>query len=55
MLLCRYCLAMRIPQLTRQIHLLADEQIGQMYELMNAIRERELSENDPEFDPTKTK
>lgn len=32
-----------------------DEQIAQMYELMNAIRERELAENDPEFDPTKGK
>lgn len=30
-----------------------DEQIAQMYELMNSIRERELADNDPEFDPTK--
>lgn len=28
----------------------ADQQIGQLYELMNAIREQELSENDPEYD-----
>ena len=26
----------------------ADQQIGQLYELMNAIREKELAENDPE-------
>jgi hypothetical protein len=26
-----------------------DEQIGQMYELMNAIRARELADNDPEY------
>nr|POE64886.1 hypothetical protein CFP56_69578 [Quercus suber] len=29
----------------------ADQQIGQMYELMNSIRERELAENDPEYEP----
>lgn len=28
-----------------------DEQIAQLYELMNAIREKELSENDPEHEP----
>ncbi len=28
-----------------------DEQIAQMYELMQAIRERELAENDPEYKP----
>lgn len=28
-----------------------DQQIGQLYELMNAIREKELSENDPEYEP----
>ena len=27
-----------------------DQQIGQLYELMNAIREKELAENDPEYD-----
>ena len=26
-----------------------DQQIGQLYELMNAIREQELEENDPEY------
>jgi hypothetical protein len=26
----------------------ADQQLGQMYELMQAIRKRELEENDPE-------
>lgn len=29
-----------------------DQQIGQMYELMNAIREHELAENDPEHEPS---
>ena len=35
----------------------ADQQIGQLYELMNSIREKELAENDPEFqlDPTASK
>lgn len=28
----------------------ADQQIGQMYELMNSIRERELADNDPEYE-----
>lgn len=35
---------------------MSDQQIGQMYELMNAIREKELRENDPEYrmyDPPK--
>ena len=27
-----------------------DQQIGQLYELMNAIREKELAENDPEYE-----
>ena len=31
----------------------ADQQLGQMYELMSAIRKQELEQNDPEFDPTK--
>lgn len=26
-----------------------DQQIGQLYELMNTIREQELEENDPEY------
>ncbi|KAK0263026.1 hypothetical protein LTR91_011281 [Friedmanniomyces endolithicus] len=30
---------------------MSDEQIAQMYELMQAIRERELAENDPEYKP----
>ncbi|GAB7353869.1 hypothetical protein MBLNU459_g4227t1 [Dothideomycetes sp. NU459] len=30
---------------------MSDEQIAQMYELMNAIREKELQENDPEYLP----
>ena len=30
-----------------------DQQIGQLYELMSAIRKEELEQNDPEFDPTK--
>jgi len=33
--------------------LFADQQIGQLYELMNTIRKEELEQNDPEFDPTK--
>ena len=28
-----------------------DQQIGQLYELMNAIRKKELAENDPEYNP----
>ncbi|KAF2169723.1 hypothetical protein M409DRAFT_52232 [Zasmidium cellare ATCC 36951] len=28
---------------------MSDQQIGQMFELMNAIREKELQENDPEY------
>ena len=27
-----------------------DQQVGQLYELMIAIREKELSENDPEYE-----
>jgi hypothetical protein len=27
----------------------ADQQIGQLYELMQAIRKQDLEENDPEF------
>jgi hypothetical protein len=30
---------------------MSDEQIAQMYELMRAIREKELVENDPEYVP----
>ncbi|KAK3071028.1 hypothetical protein LTR53_009424 [Teratosphaeriaceae sp. CCFEE 6253] len=30
---------------------MSDEQIAQMYELMQAIRERELADNDPEYKP----
>lgn len=30
---------------------MSDQQIAQMYELMQAIREKELSENDPEYIP----
>ena len=30
---------------------LVDQQIGQLYELMSAIREKELAENDPEYEP----
>lgn len=28
-----------------------DQQLGQMYELMNSIRNQELEENDPEYKP----
>ncbi|KAI7084746.1 hypothetical protein KC356_g6469 [Hortaea werneckii] len=28
---------------------MSDQQIGQLYELMNSIRERELAENDPDY------
>lgn len=31
---------------------MSDQQIGQMYELMQAIREKELEENDPDYVPT---
>ncbi|GAB7353868.1 hypothetical protein MBLNU459_g4227t2 [Dothideomycetes sp. NU459] len=34
-----------------QANMQLDEQIAQMYELMNAIREKELQENDPEYLP----
>lgn len=27
-----------------------DQQLGQLYELMNAIREKEMAENDPEHE-----
>jgi hypothetical protein len=33
----------------------ADQQIAQMYELMQAIRKQELEENDPEFKPDEEK
>ena len=33
-------------------NLILDEQLAQLYELMNAIREKELSENDPEYEPS---
>ncbi|KAJ9647213.1 hypothetical protein H2199_002200 [Coniosporium tulheliwenetii] len=36
-----------------KIDKMSDQQIGQMYELMQQIRKAELEENDPEFDPTK--
>ncbi|KAI7278502.1 hypothetical protein KC345_g5922 [Hortaea werneckii] len=29
---------------------MSDQQVGQLYELMNSIRERELAENDPEYE-----
>jgi hypothetical protein len=43
--------------LMRQFSLNLDQQIGQMYELMNSIREKELAENDPEYslDPVSQK
>ncbi|KAK3700217.1 hypothetical protein LTR37_016096 [Vermiconidia calcicola] len=34
-----------------KIDKMSDQQLGQMYELMNAIREKELAENDPEYEP----
>ncbi|CAK3989046.1 ACN9-domain-containing [Lecanosticta acicola] len=34
---------------------MSDQQIGQLYELMQAIREKELEENDPEFVPSSSK
>ncbi|GAB7346373.1 hypothetical protein MBLNU457_5080t1 [Dothideomycetes sp. NU457] len=36
-----------------KIDKMSDQQIGQLYELMNTIRKEELEQNDPEFDPTK--
>lgn len=30
---------------------MSDQQLGQMYELMSAIREKELADNDPEYKP----
>lgn len=35
----------------RRLHRVTDEQLGQLYELMRAIREKELAENDPEYSP----
>lgn len=32
-----------------------DQQIGQLYELMQAIRKQELEENDPEYEPDNKK
>ena len=32
-----------------------ETQLVQLYEMMNAIREKELSSNDPEFDLTASK
>ncbi|KAK8201595.1 hypothetical protein M8818_005849 [Zalaria obscura] len=32
-----------------KIDKMSDQQIGQLYELMNAIREQELQDNDPEY------
>ncbi|KAF2011653.1 ACN9-domain-containing protein [Aaosphaeria arxii CBS 175.79] len=34
----------------QKIDKMSDQQIGQLYELMQAIRERELEENDPEHE-----
>jgi len=36
-----------------KIDKMSDQQIGQLYELMTAIREKELQENDPEHVPSK--
>ncbi|WPH04157.1 ACN9-domain-containing protein [Acrodontium crateriforme] len=33
-----------------KIDKMSDQQIGQMYELMTAIREKELADNDPEYE-----
>jgi hypothetical protein len=38
-----------------ELTLNADQQIGQMYELMQAIRKQELEENDPEYKPDSDK
>ncbi|KAF7845948.1 hypothetical protein BT93_L5835 [Corymbia citriodora subsp. variegata] len=35
----------------QKIDKMSDEQIAQMYELMKSIREKELGENDPEYQP----
>ena len=32
-----------------------DQQIGQLYELMQVIRKQELEKNDPEYEPDKWK
>ena len=32
-------------------HYESDQQIGQLYELMQAIRKKEMEANDPEFKP----
>ncbi|KAF2766315.1 ACN9-domain-containing protein [Teratosphaeria nubilosa] len=34
-----------------KIDKMSDQQIGQMYELMNSIRQQELEDNDPEYKP----
>lgn len=34
---------------------MTDQQIGQLYELMQAIRKQELEENDPEYEPDNKK
>ncbi|KAF1988336.1 putative ACN9 family domain-containing protein [Aulographum hederae CBS 113979] len=36
-----------------KIDKMSDQQIGQLYELMQAIRKAELEENDPEYAPDK--
>ncbi|OCK81490.1 ACN9-domain-containing protein [Lepidopterella palustris CBS 459.81] len=36
-----------------KIDKMSDQQIGQLYELMKAIRNQELEENDPEYNPDK--
>jgi hypothetical protein len=40
-----------IVNLLRWLTLFSDQQIGQLYELMQAIRKQELEENDPEHKP----
>lgn len=36
-----------------KIDKMSDQQLAQMYELMQTIRESELAENDPEYDATR--
>lgn len=36
-----------------KVNKMSDQQIGQLYELMQAIRKQELEENDPEYEPDK--
>ncbi|KAF2815439.1 ACN9-domain-containing protein [Mytilinidion resinicola] len=37
----------------QKIEKMSDQQIGQLYELMQAIRKQDLIDNDPEYDPDK--